>query len=341
MKEQAGEPLISVCIANYNGGPFIRSCIESVRRQTGAQSLEIIVHDDASTDNSLEVLQQISDIRLLVADRNVGFCIANNRMAAVARGRFLLLLNNDAELFPDSLATLLAESARAGDRAIIGLPQYDHHSRRLVDRGVLLDLFANPIPLTGKSCPEPAMVIGACMWIPKPCWEDLGGFPEWFEMNAEDMYLCCLARWRGYPVRVAQASGYLHRMGATFGAGESRGGPVASTIRRRFLSERNKSFVLCLLYPAPLLVLILPMHLLLLLIEGAAVALCNRRPSLVWDIYLRSQLQVVGASVTLWQRRRALLRNAAIDSRTFLRPVRCAPRKLQLLLRFGMPSIHD
>ena len=40
------------------------------------------------------------------------------------------------------------------------------------------------------------MVIGACLWIPQGLWTELGGFPEWFESIAEDMYLCCRADWR-------------------------------------------------------------------------------------------------------------------------------------------------
>ena len=42
------------------------------------------------------------------------------------------------------------------------------------------------------------MVIGACLWIQKGLWEELGGFPEWFGSIAEDMYLCCRARLAGY-----------------------------------------------------------------------------------------------------------------------------------------------
>ena len=80
-------PRISVCIANYNGVNVLGDCIDSVLAQTTDAPVEIIVHDDASTDASLQLLRErYPQVELIASEANVGFCIANNRMVAQAQG---------------------------------------------------------------------------------------------------------------------------------------------------------------------------------------------------------------------------------------------------------------
>ncbi|EQD70869.1 glycosyl transferase family protein, partial [mine drainage metagenome] len=142
-------PRISVCIANYNGEGVLGDCLDSVLAQTVDTPAEIIVHDDASTDASLQLLRErYPQVALIASNANVGFCVANNRMVAQAQGEFVLLLNNDAALAPDALATLLREAGQQQPRGILALPQYDWASGALVDRGCLLDPFYNPVPNT-------------------------------------------------------------------------------------------------------------------------------------------------------------------------------------------------
>lgn len=140
-------PECSICIANYNGEAFLKDCINSVVKQECGFSYEIIVHDDASEDGSLQLLRStFPDITLIESERNVGFCESSNRMASAAAGRYLLHLNNDAELFPDALFTLHGYARKLGGPAILTLPQYDYETGELVDRGSLVDMFLNPVP---------------------------------------------------------------------------------------------------------------------------------------------------------------------------------------------------
>ena len=133
---------VSVCIANYNGIDLIDACIDSVRRQDCGAAVEIIVHDDASSDGSADYIHAHNpDARLIASETNVGFCVANNRMAAAARGRYLLLLNNDAVLFPDALSTLYGAAQAMGRPAILRLPQYDAQTGELSTSVVSLDPF--------------------------------------------------------------------------------------------------------------------------------------------------------------------------------------------------------
>lgn len=333
-------PLVSVCIANYNGIGLIDACIAAVRAQEGDLAVELVVHDDASADDSVEHIRaRHPEVRLIESAANVGFCVANNRMAQAARGEYLLLLNNDAELLPDALSVLLAEAERLTSPAILTLPQYDAETGELLDIGSLLDPFLNPVPNLDPARNDVGTVAGACLWVPKKLWDELGGFPEWFGSIGEDLYLCCQARLAGYPVRALGISGYHHRVGQSFGGGKAVGGRLATTYRRRALSERNKNFVMVACYPLPLLVLLLPLQAALLLLEGAILSLLRREMRPLAEIY-------VPALTACWRERRRLriLRRevqAARRSglRAFLSAFCFLPHKLAMLLRHGLPKL--
>lgn len=333
-------PLVSVCIANYNGMEVIDDCLRSVLKQEGHIPVEILVHDDASSDASAAYIRNhYPDVKLIESKENVGFCIANNRMAVAARGKYLLLLNNDAALYPDALQTLLAEANRLDQPAILGLPQFDAASGELLDIGSLFDPFLNPVPNLNTLRGEVGMVIGACLWIPKGLWEELGGFPEWFGSIAEDMYLCCRARLAGYPVRALGDSGYRHWVGQSFGGGRVADNRLVTTFRRRALSERNKSYVMAIIYPAPWSYLLFPLHLLTLLLEGLVLSLLTRRLDYWRQIYCP-------CFAALWRERKRLqllritVQAGRLTSRIgFFKVFKFLPHKLRMLVQYGIPRV--
>lgn len=334
-------PVISVCIANYQGINLIESCIDSILGHTGDIPVEIIVHDDCSSDGSAELIAaRYPHVRVIRSEENVGFCASNNRMAQVARGEYLLLLNNDATLFPDAVRTLYEAAREANCPAILSLPQYYSGTGELIDIGCLLDPFLNPVPNLDRKREDVGMVIGACLWIPKALWKELGGFPEWFESIGEDLYLCCRARLAGYPVRALATSGYRHMVGTSFGGGRVREDRMITTRRRRALSERNKTYVMVLCQPAPVFHVISPIHLLLLMVEGMLLSLAKQDAGLMREIYA----PVISA---LWQERARLaeLRMRFQVSRrrsvlSWLAVFRPWPYKLKMLLKYGLPDIR-
>ena len=334
-------PACSVCIANYNGMEVLADCIESVLALQGDIPTEIIVHDDASNDDSvIWICQHYPNVELLAADENAGFCIANNRMVAQARGEYILLLNNDAALYPDALETLIAEAAHAGQPGIHSLPQYDWQSGALVDCGCLLDPFYNPVPNLDPARSDVAYAIGACLFMPRKLWNELGGFPEWMGSIAEDMYLCCLARLRGCGVTIPARSGYRHRQGMSFGGNRVDAGKLQTTYRRRFLSERNKTAAMLVCTPTWLVWPLLALHCALLVIEGAVFSLL-KGDSRVWrEIYGRALREVARESGSLRARRRDVQAHRQISLRDWLRGFVWMPRKFSLLRRHGMPTVR-
>jgi GT2 family glycosyltransferase len=335
------KPLVSVCIANYNGIELIDACIASVQGQDCDFPVEIVIHDDASTDDSAAFLRKrYPEVRLIESEDNVGFCVANNRMAAAARGDYLLLLNNDAALMADALRSLHTAALQLQRPAILTLPQYDFDSGELIDRGCLVDPFLNPIPNLDANRQDVAMVIGACMWLPRSLWHKLGGFPAWFGSIGEDMYLCCRARLAGYAVRVLQHSGYRHRVGCSFGGGKVVGDALVTTSRRRALSERNKTYVMALVYPTLPLAIAFPFHLLILQLEGLLLSALQRD----FGIYAKIYGALLAA---LWCERRRLfaLRRQVqsvrkVSSAEFLAPVRWTLWKARMLVRHGLPQVR-
>lgn len=333
--------LCSVCIANYNGETYLAECIDSVLNQEHFPgNIEIIIHDDASTDGSITLLQsEYPQVRLLPSNENVGFCISNNRMIAKARGDFILLLNNDAALHDDALKTLYEESKKYGD-GIFSLPQYDAESKKLIDIGSMFDPFLNPIPNTDNTIQEVGMVIGACLWLPRQLWEEFGGFPEWFGSMAEDMYLCCLARLWGYRVIALPDSGFDHWVGKSFGGGKvSKLNKLSTSKKRRSLSERNKTFVMCICFPLPFLFLILPLHILLLTIEGIVLSIIKQDRSLWTDIYWKCFKGIVKYRKKILASRKHVQSKREISEVAFGRYLFNFPRKLTMLLEYGIPTV--
>ena len=319
---------------------MISGCIESVLGQDFDFPVEILVHDDASTDNSAEIIaRDYPGVRLIRSDSNVGFCVANNRMVAMAKGAYILLLNNDAELYLDALRVLHDQAKKIDGPAILSLPQYDFVTGELIDRGCLLDPFFNPVPNLDPGRSDVAMVIGACLWIPSDLWKQLGGFPDWFGSIGEDMYLCSRARLAGNPVRVFSDSGYFHRQGRTFGGNRVRQGRLETTFRRRSLSERNKTFVMFLASPLSQFILVCPVHLGLILMEGLMVSL------LKWDVTV---WKTIYAPVfpALWRERKRLFflrgdihRTRVISLMDWLAGFVVFPYKLVMLIKHGFPEI--
>ncbi|WP_027950844.1 glycosyltransferase family 2 protein [Haliea salexigens] len=333
-------PLVSVCIAHYKGPELIAACLDSVLAQDCAFDVEIIVHDDASLDDSVAFLRSnYPQIELLVSHDNVGFCVANNRMVEHANGKYVLLLNNDAALFSDALATLAEAAAGQNTPGILTLPQYDWESGDLVDLGCLLDPFYNPVPNLDPDRSEVAMVIGACLWIGRDTWFDLGGFPDWFGSIGEDLYLCCAARLAGLPVQSVQGSGYRHQQGSSFGGNRALKGRLNSNYRRRRFSERNKTFTLFVMTPTIIMWPLLSIHIIALVVEGLIFSTVRRDLKAGINIYLNVlreltvERSVIGAARSKHQAKRgATLLN-------YTAPFRVLPHKLAMLRKYGFPTL--
>ncbi len=112
-------PFFSVIIPTFNGWRHLPTVLNALRVQS-FHDFEIIVVDDASTDDTPAQLEQdFPDVRLIVNRHNEGFVRACNTGAAAARGRYVVLLNNDTEPEATWLAELAKTAAANPEAAII------------------------------------------------------------------------------------------------------------------------------------------------------------------------------------------------------------------------------
>jgi len=99
-------PLISVVILNWNGREVVERCLQSLEGQT-YQPLEIIVVDNASTDDSVKLVREkFLNVKLILNERNLGFGGGNNVGIRASQGKYIMMLNNDTRLDPKCIEEL-------------------------------------------------------------------------------------------------------------------------------------------------------------------------------------------------------------------------------------------
>ena len=112
-----GDPSVGVCIVTFNSAAYIQRCLESLFAQQGVH-LEVVVVDNASTDQTIALLHKFSDrIRLIRNAANLGFAAAQNQAIRASSAPWVLVLNPDVLMTPGFIQGLLAAGAldpRAG-----------------------------------------------------------------------------------------------------------------------------------------------------------------------------------------------------------------------------------
>lgn len=101
--------LVSIIMPSYNTGAFIEDSIQSVLNQTYS-NWELIIVDDCSTDNTLEILEKINDDRIIILknDRNSGAAVSRNKALRKAKGQWVAFLDSDDLWHPEKLEKQIA-----------------------------------------------------------------------------------------------------------------------------------------------------------------------------------------------------------------------------------------
>src|SRR5437868_12241408 len=103
----ASNDLVSVTVVTYNSGRFIKRCLESVLEQKYL-NMEVVVVDNASTDGTVDILEQFADrCRIYYNDENVGFAAAQNQAIGLSQSEWVLTLNPDVLLLPNFIQALV------------------------------------------------------------------------------------------------------------------------------------------------------------------------------------------------------------------------------------------
>jgi GT2 family glycosyltransferase len=98
---------VAVTLVTYNSGRFIKRCLESVLEQK-YPNCEVVVVDNASTDGTIDILEQFSgQCRIYYNDQNIGFAAAQNQAIALSQSEWILTLNPDVLLLPNFIQALV------------------------------------------------------------------------------------------------------------------------------------------------------------------------------------------------------------------------------------------
>ncbi len=212
-------PDVTVVVANYAGDEVLAPCLESIARQSDAP-LEVLVLDAGATERAESIAEEHGARRLPRPNRGVGYLY--NEGARAARGRLVLLVNNDVVLDEQCLERLVVELDRDPDRFAADPKQLGFdgalvHGRATLRRG---PLFRQPLPGFRLDLKAPAerpvptvSANGAAMLVRRDRLLELGGFDETMFMDFEDIDLCWRAWTRGWrSIHVPEAT-LRHRVG--------------------------------------------------------------------------------------------------------------------------------
>ncbi len=239
-------PLLSVIVLNYNGAEWLTRCIDSLLAQSIVDRMEVIIADNASTDSSPDLARRFADDRPAVSfvdnGSNLGFCAGNNAPARVAKGEFLLFLNNDTWLEPECLTRLMDSIQKTG--AVGGAPLILNYSddsiQSLGAAGFDIFGFYSSHREYPRSAYELMAWSGCSYLIRKDVFFEVGMFDEQFFMYADEWDLSWRLGIAGHQGVVVPDAKLHHRSEANVNsAGGEQISEFKTSVTKRYYANRN------------------------------------------------------------------------------------------------------
>lgn len=254
---------VSVVIPVLDKAAVTHNCLCALIQHTVAGSYEAIVVDNGSGDATREMLASVDGLRVIRNDTNLGFVDACNRAARVARGEFVVFLNNDTAVLPgwlDALTSTLKRDPRAG---AVGAKLL-YPDGRLQEAGSIIwsdgsgwnyGRGEDPEAPEFNYVREVDYCSGACLMVRRRLFEEIGGFDSRYSpAYYEDTDLCFRLRERGYRVLYQPASQVVHLEGGTAGTDLSSGFKRYQQPNRLVFVERHSAALAKQHAPKPRLV---------------------------------------------------------------------------------------
>lgn len=249
---------ISIIIVSWNVRDLLRRALECVYATVQRTSFEIIIVDNCSHDGSVEMIrEQFPDVQLVVNTENSGFGRANNQAAALAKGRYLLLLNPDAFVHEQTIDRLAEFLDTHPDVGAVG-PRLRYEDGQLqrsctafptvltelwmatgLDRAFPQHRVFGHYWLTYwdmNDTREVDSIMGACLLLRRTAIDKIGLFDEQFFMYSEEVDLCYRLQAAGWK------NLFLHEVEATHIWGGSARQVPAETFFLRLVRSRMQFF---------------------------------------------------------------------------------------------------
>jgi N-acetylglucosaminyl-diphospho-decaprenol L-rhamnosyltransferase len=228
------DSMVSFIIPNWNHKQLLFECISSIFDTTGSVPKEVIVVDNASTDDSAEHIKKtFPDVVWVQNSTNVGYAKAINQGVEISQGDFLFLLNNDIVLMENTterLLSFLIENPKVG--AVAPLLYYPEGRLQISCRrfptpiaillekihckkiGPFMKLKLTPEDhLRGGEVPQP---MASALMVKRQCWDAVGPFDEGFPIFFNDVDWCYrIYKNTGFKIYIYPEAKAIHHKGAS------------------------------------------------------------------------------------------------------------------------------
>lgn len=317
-------PLVSVVIVNWNGAKHLSECLASLRAQTIGHEMEVVVVDNGSKDDSVEILRRHGDfVRLLPNAINVGFAAGSNQGIDASDSEFVALLNNDTVVEPtwlEELVRAIRAAPDVGSCASKVLSYYDHAVFDNAGHAAFADGLTRGRGRLERDrgqydrAEDVFCFSGCAALLRRRMLDDVGTFDESFFAYCEDADLGFRARLRGWRCRYVPTAVVYHKFSAS---------SEAFSAFKALQVERNRLWLAVKDLPLPLLV-ISPMYTLLRYWWQGYGALTGRGASgrftqnssrtALLKILLRAYLQALLGLPRAWRQRREIQSRRTVSS---------------------------
>lgn len=219
-------PTVSLIIPLYAHANLTRACLESIRENTTHVSYEVILVEDDADEETKRLLEGVRGAKIVHNERNLGYLRSMNLGASKARGRWLVLFNNDTEVTRGWLREML-ECAESADDIGVVTPKFLYPDGSLNEAGGII--WRDGTGMNYGRGQDPSLFqyeyrretdygSAAALMVSTRLWQDVGGFDEYYlPMYYEDVDLCFQARERGLRVLYEPGAVVIHLEGATAG----------------------------------------------------------------------------------------------------------------------------
>jgi GT2 family glycosyltransferase/glycosyltransferase involved in cell wall biosynthesis len=240
-------PKVSIVIPVYNQLEMTLNCLLSLSLHPALAEWEIILIDDCSKSDVSEKLSALPQIRYVKNADNLGFLKSCNKAASLARGEYIVFLNNDTCPLPGWLDSMLQIFDQQSNAGLVG-SKLVYPDAQLQEAGGLIWADASGTNCGKFQCADHPdynymrpvdYCSGASIMIPKQLWDQIGGFDERFApAYYEDTDLAFVVREQGFEVLYQPTSEVIHFEGVSSGTDLSSGAKKYQVINQSKFKEK-------------------------------------------------------------------------------------------------------
>lgn len=228
---------VSIILVNYNSAGLLRQCLQSIYEQTQDISFEVIVVDNASSDESRQIVRsEFPAVQLIESPENLGFSRGNNLGVKLAKGTYCVFLNTDTILFEDSIKALAdfldthPEVGAVGPKILFEDGCFQLSAGRLPNLfGEFFDKIVYFLARRWRLviCPmlerrhnatkAVGWLTGACFMVRHNAFLQVSGFDEKLFMYFEDKDLCKRINASGWQIMYYPVTSIIHLLAGSSG----------------------------------------------------------------------------------------------------------------------------